>query len=220
MDSPNVVGVVNGTDPELQDQHIVVGAHLDHLGIIDGRIHNGAVDNATGSAVVMEVAESIAADPLPRPVVFVLFTAEEVGHFGSLQFVAEGPIPVEKIFAYLNVDHAGRDNPSFDDILAAGLKRIDPRVEEVVRSANLRAGVALHFMESMREQDYSGSDHYSFDQAGIPSVVYGTGLFEGYHTPDDDAEFVEYKFTFDMAKITLETVMELGKKTTTLRHRN
>ena len=93
--SNNVIGLVPGKDPDLKDEYIVVSAHLDHLGIRGGEVFNGADDNASGSAAVLEAAEAMAKASPKRSVLFVLFTGEEGGAFGSRHFVGYPPVPRE-----------------------------------------------------------------------------------------------------------------------------
>ena len=110
VSSRNVVAMVPGTDHELARQVITVGAHLDHIGIINGEIYNGADDNASGSAALLEIAESVAMSPPRRPVVFVLYTGEEDGSNGSRLFTSNCPVPIEDVIVNINLDMLGRES--------------------------------------------------------------------------------------------------------------
>jgi len=107
----NVVGVVRGSDPVLKDEYIVVGAHLDHVKPMMGQVCNGADDNASGSSGVIEIAEALAMNPCKRSVVFVTYTAEEMGLHGSEYFVHSGTVPLENMIFNLNMDMIGRSGP-------------------------------------------------------------------------------------------------------------
>src|SRR5207245_9977694 len=115
----NVIGILTGSDPKLKNETIVIGAHYDHLGMgyfgtrdssTEGQIHHGADDNASGTAVVMQVAERMArSNPKPaRTVIFVAFSAEELGLLGSKRYVDHPPVPLSPTTAILNLDLVGR----------------------------------------------------------------------------------------------------------------
>ncbi len=104
----NVIGLVEGTDPVLKNEYIALAAHLDHFPPREGEIMNGADDNASGCAGVMEIAEAVAQEPLRRSVVFVLFEGEETMALGSQYFISACPVPGDKIIADINLDMIGR----------------------------------------------------------------------------------------------------------------
>jgi len=106
----NIIGIVPGTDPDLSDEYITVGAHLDHVAPFSGEIRNGADDNASGSSGVIEIAEAMALNPARRPVVFIAFTAEEMGLLGSKYFLHTGTIEQDMIKFNLNLDMIGRSS--------------------------------------------------------------------------------------------------------------
>lgn len=210
--APNVVGFLPGTDQKLKNEFIVVCAHLDHLGVIDGKIYNGANDNASGCAVVLEAAEALALKPGKRSVIFVLFCGEEEGLLGSRYFVKSPPVELKGIVACLNIDHAARWDNRLHGILAAGSDLISPALKEKVKRANGKAGVSLDFNQRkiLSDHNYKGSDHYPFHQAGIPSVVFSTLGFKGYHTPQDDAHLLDFGLNYRVARITYATLRELA----------
>ena len=105
----NVVGVLPGTDPALAGESVVIGAHYDHLGRIGGAVYHGADDNASGTAVVLGLAKAFAAaGGAPRPLVFVLFSGEEMGLIGSGHYVRHPVLPLERAAAMINFDMVGR----------------------------------------------------------------------------------------------------------------
>src|SRR5262249_26546942 len=105
----NVVAVLPGTDPKLAGEAVVVGAHYDHLGRVDGQVHPGAADNASGTAVVLGLARTFsAAGGAPRTLVFALFAGEELGLLGSAHYVRNPEWPLERTVAMVNFDMVGR----------------------------------------------------------------------------------------------------------------
>ena len=210
----NVVATVPGTDPELSDQYITVGAHLDHLGIEDGQIYNGADDNASGSAAVLEIAEAVAARPPARPVVFILYAGEELGLFGSRHFVDCCPVPVGEVMVNINLDMIGRydpRNPESDGIYAVGAARTCPELAGIVRAVNERT-VRLPLDYSGGDGWFGGSDHFNFHERGIPVVFFTNDEHPDYHQPTDDADRIEYDNLRRIAVLAYWLVMELGDR--------
>jgi Zn-dependent M28 family amino/carboxypeptidase len=206
VSSPNVVGRLEGSDPTLAATAVVLTAHLDHTGIAatgDGdRINNGAYDNATGSAIILEVARALAAQPVrpKRSVVVALVTAEERGLVGSDYFARHPGPAVGRIVANVNLDM-----PTFQfkskDLVAFGSE--NSTLDAVVRGAVAELGYTLS-PDPMPEQTiFIRSDQYSFVKQGIPAVylmpgftaadpsvngqqVFGGFLAQHYHKPSYD----------------------------------
>ena len=191
----NVVGYIPGADPELQDQYLVIGAHYDHLGmggegsLAPGTvaIHNGADDNASGTAGVLELAEYFAADD-HRPnhsLVFVAFSGEENGLLGSAKYVDDPPLPLQSTKAMINMDMIGR--PS-DSTLVVGGVGTSPVWD------SLLTGVNNHFQWNLtkNESGYGPSDHGSFYLKDLPVLFFFTGVHEDYHRPTDDWQTLDY----------------------------
>jgi len=188
----NVVALVPGTDPRLSGQVIVVGAHLDHLGrsttgaldpdAIDA-IRNGADDNASGSAAVLEMARLVSARPARRTIVFVNFSGEELGLLGSQYFVEHPPVPLDSMVAMLNFDMVGRLRG--DSVIVYGTGNA-LEMNAVVDSANAPLGMHLS-----RVPDGMGpSDQTSFLARKIPSLHFFTNLHDQYHRATDDAPLI------------------------------
>jgi len=179
--SHNLAGVIRGR--EAPDEIVTVSAHIDHLGIVDGRIHNGANDDASGCAVVLAAAARLQRSTFRRSVMCVLFTGEETGHFGSLQLMAEPPPGT--VVAGLNLEHVGRsqDGTFLATVSPELLARIDAVAasRRAVRTAQLDAAG-----ETIR-----GSDSYSYFLYGVPVVIMGGGGFPEYHGPDDDVDLID-----------------------------
>ena len=182
--SPNVVGVLPGSDPALRDEYVVLMGHLDHIGLKqdakpgEDAINNGAIDNAAGIATMLEVARAFAtAEEKPRRSIIVLaVTAEEKGLIGSDYFAHHPTVPVEHIAASVNLDM-----PlllyDFTDVVAFGSEH-STLAEPVSRAANA-IGVALS-PDPMPEQNvFVRSDHYSLVRQGVPSVMIDTGYANG-----------------------------------------
>jgi Zn-dependent M28 family amino/carboxypeptidase len=228
--SPNVVGVLRGTDPALRDEYVVLTAHLDHDGIGPPRqgdsIYNGAVDNAAGIAAMLEVARAFERTGAPRrSVVFVATTAEEKGLLGAESFAANPPVPIDAIVANVNMDGNHMLIPSAD-ILALGSEHssLDATVARAAAAAGLEVAV-----DPMPEQNFFiRSDHYPFVKQGIPAVFLIGGftstdpamnglelvqewLGTVYHTPADDAsQILHYDAGADYAHTVFLIVHEVA----------
>jgi hypothetical protein len=192
LPAQNVVGLVEGTDPALRGQVVVVGAHYDHLGretmfATDPKagpaIHNGADDNASGVAAVLELARRLKARPARRSVLFVAFSGEELGLLGSRHFVAHSPVPADSMAAMLNFDMVGRLQPN-DRLLVYGTATA-PELPAILDSANA-AGPRLA-VRGVGDGE-GPSDHSSFYAAGVPVLHFFTDQHEDYHAATDDAE--------------------------------
>ena len=206
----NVVGMVKGSDPELSKEVIVVGAHLDHVVGPGGQVNNGADDNASGSAGVMEIAEAVAMDPPKRSVVFVTYTAEEMGLYGSHFFVNSGPFDIGDMKFNVNLDMIGRttkeNSESGSHYLVANetyMPKIKPFIEEINAK---ELGIPLIY-----DTSHSGSsDHANFQAAGIPAFFFFSGVHRDLHTPGDDPEKIEYEKAVRLAKLAYQVTMQLA----------
>ncbi len=175
----NVVGVVRGT----LDEAVVVGAHYDHLGRDEkrGRTYYGADDNASGVAVMLEVARRFAARPTGRTLVFAAFSGEEMGLYGSRYYVTKPVVPLEKTVAMINLDMVGRLR---ETLVVFGADTGDRFREHLGKSA-----IPLAF-----NKDAIGpSDHTSFVLKGVPSVHLFTGSHTDYHKPTDTPDKLNYE---------------------------
>lgn len=186
----NVVGVLEGEGP-LADETIVIGAHYDHLGYGDSGslsggskdIHNGADDNASGTATLIEVARQLGSldRKLPRRVVFIAFTAEERGLIGSARYVREPLYPLDQTVAMLNMDMVGRLDK--DKLIVYGTGTAD-LLEELLDKFNESYGLEI----SKKPSGFGPSDHSSFYAKKIPVLHFFTGTHSDYHRPSDIAE--------------------------------
>jgi len=180
----NVLAVITGRDPVLSDQYLVVGAHYDHIGMEtspDGgrTIFNGADDNASGVAGILELAASLTSNRPRRSILFASFDAEELGALGSLQFMKDPTVPKEKIAAMVNLDMIGRMQ---EGMLVVSGYDTSPAWDELIERSN--KGLDLDIKKSAG--GFGGSDHTSFYKDDIPVLFFFTGAHDDYNTPDDD----------------------------------
>ena len=207
----NVVGMVKGTDPDLADQYITVGAHLDHVAFGNGQVANGADDNASGSAGVMEIAEAVAMDPPRRSVVFIAYAAEEMGLNGSHYFVNAGPVPMNDIKFNVNLDMIGRttaENMDTRSHYVVADKKYMSKLEPFISEINDETiQYPLIFDNSF---DLGSSDHASYHDVGIPSFFFFSGDHEDLHTPGDDAEKIEYDKAVKLSRLAYLITMKLA----------
>ena len=189
----NVAGILYGRDPLLKDEYLVIGAHYDHLGwgkvgsLYRGdkpQIHNGADDNASGTAGLLELAEKFASvkDRLKRSLLFVAFSGEELGSIGATYFVKHSPVPLGKMAAMINMDMIGRMRP--DSSLIIYGTGTSARWKELLNRENSAFGFHLTF----HDEGYGPSDHAIFYAQKIPVLFFFTGTHADYHRPTDDAD--------------------------------
>lgn len=215
-DVANVVGRLPGSDPALRHEEIVIGAHYDHLGrgeygslrpAARGEVHAGADDNASGAAGLAALARAFASGPRPaRTLVFVAFTAEEVGLVGSAEWIesrrAAGT--AGEVVAMLNLDMIGRLGAGGVSAFGADTA---PAFEDLVRRAAARHGLAVDFVAG----SHGPSDHSSFHAAEIPALFFTTGAHEAYHTPDDRAESLAADGAARVLDLTADVALALAE---------
>jgi len=194
-DAHNVVALLPGADPALRDEVIVIGAHYDHLGwggegSLDPdatAIHNGADDNASGTAALVEVADRLTDGPRPaRSILFIAFSGEEMGLLGSAHYVAHPTHPIDDAVAMINMDMVGRLREN--TLTVYGVATAD-EWEGVVERANERLPRPLEL--SKLPDGFGPSDHSSFYGEGIPVLHLFTNTHTEYHRPDDDWQTVD-----------------------------
>ena len=191
----NVVAVLRGADPKLRDEYVVLGAHFDHLGrsalgSLDPdsarAIRNGADDNASGTAAILELARLLAQRPPKRSIIFVTFSGEELGLLGSQYFVDHPPLPLERVAAMLNFDMVGRMRDDKLIVYGVGTARELPALLD---SANAAARLDIRPVSD----GFGPSDHSSFYGKGIPVLHFFTDLHEDYHRATDDAAKINFE---------------------------
>ena len=212
----NVVGILRGSDPSKAGEAIVLGAHYDHVGFggrfsttpeRTGEIHNGADDNASGVAALIEMARSAAADRsrFPRSLVFVAFAGEERGLLGSHHYTMEPAVPLDDTVAMINLDMIGRTRGGRVEV--GGLS-IAPSLEPDVEAAARVAG-----LDARRGGPGSGrSDDSSFIDRRIPALHFFTGFHDDYHNPDDDWNKIDAAGTARVATLALELAARIAAR--------
>ena len=214
--APNVVGILPGGDEALADEYLVFTAHMDHVGVRSpdesgDSIYNGADDDASGTATVMEVAEAMAGLDVPprRSVLFVLVSGEERGLWGSDHFSANPPVPVEAMVANLNADMVGRNWS--DTIVAIGREHssLGATLEEV-NAAYPDLGMTAIDDLWPDERFYFRSDHYNFARKGVPILFFFNGTHEDYHRPSDEVELIDAEKTARIGRLLFHLGLEVA----------
>ena len=188
----NVIGFIEGSDPVLKNEVVVMGAHYDHVGLgiygamhktDKGKIHNGADDNASGTCGLIELAEAFAKSPPKRSVLMIAFSGEELGILGSKYYVYYNPIlPLEKTIAMINLDMIGRNEKNE---LSIGGAFYSKDMKTIVEEANKEIGFELFYNTGLLQY---ASDQAFFLRSKIPVAFLFSGLHDDYHTPADKME--------------------------------
>ena len=212
----NIVGILPGSDPHLKNEHVVIGAHYDHLGFghygtrdssTEGEIHHGADDNASGTAVLLHMAEQLAgANPKPaRTTVFVAFSGEELGLFGSRRYVNDPPLALSTTTAMINLDMVGRLRDNRVTVFGA---RSAQALSGVVAEEARKVGLEI------RESDGVGrSDNLAFYNKKIPVLHFFTGSHADYHRPSDTWDKLNYDGMYRVANLALGTIWRIANGT-------
>jgi len=219
LQGANVWALVRGS--EYPDQVIVVSAHYDHLGVVEGQIYNGADDNASGTAAMLAIAGALQRSPPRHSVLLVAFDAEELGLFGSRMFVQAPPVPLDRILLDINLDMVSRNDRGW---LSAAGPRIYPALRPVVMAAAQASPVSLRLGDDFRRTETSPgrsdmtlrSDQAAFGLVGIPFVFFSTGSHRDYHRPSDDAERVVAPFYSGVVTTVLDVFRRLDADHTAL----
>lgn len=189
----NVVAFLEGNDPLLKDEYLVIGGHYDHLGFGGPgsgsrmpdtiAVHNGADDNASGTAMVMALAARLAPEKgnLKRSIIFVAFSSEEIGLLGSKYFVDHPPVPLKQIKTMFNFDMVGRFDKEKNSISVSGTGT-SLEADSILKIAEGK----LSFAVVHAPDGYGPSDHAMFYSSNIPVFYFNTGVHTDYHTPFDD----------------------------------
>ncbi len=199
------------------DEYIVIGAHYDHLGMggygsasrkpDTVAVHNGADDNASGVAVMLACAEALSQIPTDRSIIFVAFSAEEEGLWGSKYFVEHPPVELRNIKAMINLDMVGR----LDSVLSVSGIGTALQLDTVVASV-----YSSHFKTSFKMETnasgYGPSDQTSFCMDSVPVLFLHTSIHEQYHTPEDDVSLINIKGCGDIASFVVEIAKLLGRQ--------
>jgi len=211
----NVLARIEGSDPQLKDQFIIVSAHYDHVGYGTrrnsrgpiGYIHNGADDNASGTAGLLELAEAFTMldEPPKRTVLFAFWDAEEKGLLGSKYWVAHPTISLDHVVAEINMDMIGRLR---NDRLVLFGTRSGYGWRRLASLQNDGPALRLDFSWTLKPN----SDHYPFFQHDIPVLLLHTGFNDAYHTPRDDARHINNRGMRRVSQFLFAVVYELADR--------
>ncbi|MGD9850174.1 MAG: M28 family peptidase [Nitrospirales bacterium] len=180
----NVIGMLPGHDPVLRDEIILIGAHRDHFGEQAGLVFPGADDNASGTAVMLELGRILSQDsiPLKRTILFVSFDGEERGLLGSTLYVSNPALPLNQTVAMINLDHLGVGNGN----LTVGITKLDTTlVQQAANQAMLGEKIKKYGF-------FPGGDHVPFYEAGVPTItIVSSGSHSHFHQPSDTFESIQ-----------------------------
>jgi hypothetical protein len=194
--APNTVAILEGSDPLLKNEYSVFSAHMDHIGVTRGAsgdsINNGADDDASGTAGIIELAEAFSR-PGARPkrsIIFLTVSGEEKGLWGSEYFVAHTPVPINQIVADINIDMIGRNWK--DTIVVIGKEHSDlgatlNRVNAAHPELRMNAIDDIWPQESF----YTRSDHFNFARKGVPVLFFFNGVHQDYHQEGDSPDKID-----------------------------
>jgi hypothetical protein len=214
----NVVGILRGASKP--DEAVVLGAHYDHLGLGGrtslaadraGEIHNGADDNASGTAAILEIAHDLS-DPADRParsVVFAAFAAEEIGLLGSAHYVNRPAVPLDRTIAMVNLDMIGRPGGR---VLISGFEKA-PALEEDLRAAQKAAGTDLEVRRFSEGAGVGASDDSSFVLRRVPALAFFSGFHADYHRPSDDPDKLEIGGALEVTRLAAALTQQIASRT-------
>ncbi len=229
----NVLGFIEGTDPVLKDEVIVVTAHYDHLGKLGDDIYNGADDNASGTSVILEIAEAFAiakqgGNGPKRSILVMAVSGEEKGLLGSEYYSEEPLFLPENTVANVNVDMVGRVDPDHKDgkdyIYVIGADRLSQDLHDINEAVNSKyTNLELDYTYNALDDPnnfYERSDHYNFAKKGIPAIFYFNGTHRDYHRITDTEDKIEYKKMQQRARLVFLTTWELANRSERIRLNN
>jgi len=207
LDAKNVVGIVEGSDPDLKDEYLVFMAHYDHLGVgKDGEVYNGADDNGSGTVALLELGEAFAALPVKpkRSIVFLWVSCEEIGLLGSKYYVENPIFEIEKTVTCVNLDMVGRVFEPRDSVWNRSPKKVQdwdglftlsndvwPQLAEINQLKCKELGLVPD--ESLPSYFLRSSDHYHFHRKGVPTLNYASGYHADYHKTGDELEKINFE---------------------------
>jgi Zn-dependent M28 family amino/carboxypeptidase len=225
VSSENVLAFIEGSDATLKNEIVVVSAHYDHIGIVNGEINNGADDDGSGTVSAMEIAEAFIqakkdGNGPKRSVLILHVSGEEKGLFGSDYYTRHPVYPLANTVCDLNIDMIGRideahkDNEKYvyligSDRLSMDLHNLSEAVNK--QTSNLKLDYTFN-AEDDPNQFYYRSDHYNFAKNNIPVIFYFSGVHEDYHKPGDDPEKILYDKMCSIAQLVFSTAWELANQ--------
>ena len=224
VQTENVVAIIEGST--LPEEYIVISSHLDHEGVKNGEVYNGADDDGSGSVALLEVAEAFqeavkAGKGPKRSIIFLHVSGEEKGLLGSRYYTDNPLYPLANTIANLNIDMVGRTDPKRENendnyIYLIGSDRLSTELHEVSEAAN-KATVNLELDYTYNAKDdpnrfYFRSDHYNFAKNNIPVIFYFNGTHADYHKPTDTVEKIRYDLLAQRSQLVFYTAWELANR--------
>ena len=225
VSSENVVAYIKGS--EKPNEIVVISAHLDHEGIKDGQVYNGADDDGSGTIAILEIAEAFkmaekAGYGPKRSILFLHVTGEEKGLLGSRHYTDNDPIfPLENTVADLNIDMIGRTDPKRKEgdrnyIYLIGSDKLSTELHNISEEVNNKfCNIELDYTyndENDPNRFYYRSDHYNFAKNNIPVIFYFNGTHDDYHRPSDTADKIEYDLLENRARLVFHTAWEVANR--------
>ena len=220
----NVVAIIEGkSKPE---EYIVISSHLDHEGIKNGEIYNGADDDGSGTVALLEIAEAFQTAAAEgngpeRSIIFLHVSGEEKGLLGSRYYTDNPLYPLANTVANLNIDMVGRTDPKRESenrnyVYLIGTDRLSTELHEISEQANA-ATVKMELDYTYNAADdpnrfYFRSDHYNFAKNNVPVIFYFNGTHADYHKPTDTVEKIEYDLLAQRAQLVFYTAWELANR--------
>ena len=212
--SPNVLALMEGSDPVLKNEYVTLTAHHDHLGMRDGRPMNGADDDGSGTVALLEIAQALSVERPKRSVILAWVAGEEKGLWGSHYFVNHCPVPLEKISAELNLDMICRNDPDHLFVIASNC--LSTELDASIRQQNdAHTRFRLDYTYSDRahpDRFYYRSDHYPFLRVGIPAAFLFCGTTPDYHTPNDTIDRADFQKMEKAARLAYLVVCDVGNR--------
>ena len=221
----NVLGFIEGSDPVLKNEIVIVSAHYDHLGKRGESIYHGADDNGSGTSSVLNIAKALTEAKKKgqgprRSVLCLLMTGEEKGLLGSKYYVTYPIFPLEKTVADVNIDMVGRvdekykDNPNY--IYVIGADKLSSEMHQINEDMNKTyTKLTLDYTyndENDPNRYYYRSDHYNFAEKGIPVIFYFNGTHDDYHQPSDTIDKINFSEMSVRAKLAFYTAWEIANR--------
>jgi Zn-dependent M28 family amino/carboxypeptidase len=224
INTENVAAIIKGS--RFPNEYIVLSAHLDHIGIHDGQINNGADDDGSGTVAMMEIAEafnqaSLQGHAPKRSIVFLHVSGEEKGLLGSKYYVENPLYPLAQTVANLNIDMIGRLDPKRKDkdpnyIYLIGSDKLSQELHEISEATNNRfTRLKLDYTFNADDDPnrfYYRSDHYNFAKNNIPVIFYFNGTHEDYHQPGDTPDKINYPLLKKRTQLIFYTLWELANR--------
>lgn len=225
ISSENVVAFIKGT--EKPNEIVVISAHLDHEGVKNGEVYNGADDDGSGTVAILEIAEAFkeaekAGHGPKRSVLFLHVTGEEKGLLGSRHYTDNDPIfPLENTVANLNIDMIGRTDPKRKEgdrnyVYLIGSDKLSTELHNISEEVNSKyCNVELDYTyndDNDPNRFYYRSDHYNFAKNNIPVIFYFNGTHDDYHRPTDTPDKIEYDLLENRTKLVFHTAWEIANR--------